>query len=62
MWNGALTDQYGNIGIGTVALQVLGSSLPILVALAVECPFWGTGDHGFDPEINSTIPFNLKTN
>ena len=47
MRNGTLT--LTNMGVGGVALQVLGYSVPIPVAEAVECLLRGTGDHGFDP-------------
>ena len=37
------------MGVGRVALQVLGSSLTTPVAQEVECALRGMGGHGFDP-------------
>ena len=37
------------MGASRVALQVLGSSLPIPVAYVVGCPLQGMGDYLFNP-------------
>ena len=65
MWNGTLTQT--NMGVGRVALQVLGprgvtiSSLPAPVAQVVECPLRGMGGHGFDPGPRHTKVFKNDT-
>ena len=51
MWNGTLT--LTNMGVGRIALQVLGSSLPTPAAQVVEWPFgeW---------EVTGSIPRHTK--
>ena len=49
MWNGTRTLTLTNMGVGRLALQILGSSLPAPVAQVVDCLHRKTGGHGFDP-------------